>query len=190
MRRRRAWPLRLVAKLLGAVMGPKYNDGVFLHRKIQILMDNLRVADTLTNVVVPAFDVKHQQPVIFSSDEAKHDPLKNACLSDICIGTSAALTYFRTHLFTTTDDDTGQSREYQLVDRGIAADNPTIAVLTKEVLRRNPDFNPGSADYRNYLIISVRTGSKSNKQGLSNDSFTSIIDIFNKIRFFYFLNFL
>jgi hypothetical protein len=32
-------------------------------------------------------------------------------------------------------------------------------MLTKEVLRRNPDFKPGQAtEYRHYLIISIGTG--------------------------------
>nr|CAB3492014.1 unnamed protein product [Digitaria exilis] len=184
-----------VAKLLGAVRGPKY-DGVFLHNKIKSLTHDVRVADTVTNVVVPAFDVKSLQPVIFSTYEAKHEPLMNAHMSDICISTSAAPTYFPTHFFTT-DDGKGGSREYHLVDGGVAANNPTMvamSMLTKEVLRHNPDFNPGKpSDYRNYLIISIGTGSAKMAekytapecakwglvQWLYNGGFTPIIDIFS-----------
>ncbi|KAF8765559.1 hypothetical protein HU200_008425 [Digitaria exilis] len=184
-----------VAKLLGAVRGPKY-DGVFLHNKIKSLTHDVRVADTVTNVVVPAFDVKSLQPVIFSTYEAKHEPLMNAHMSDICISTSAAPTYFPAHFFTT-DDGKGGSREYHLVDGGVAANNPTMvamSMLTKEVLRHNPDFNPGKpSDYRNYLIISIGTGSAKMAekytapecakwglvQWLYNGGFTPIIDIFS-----------
>ncbi|TKW01777.1 hypothetical protein SEVIR_8G201000v4 [Setaria viridis] len=183
------------AKLLGAVRGPKY-DGVFLHDKIKSLTHDVRVADTVTNVIVPAFDVKYLQPVIFSTYEAKHDPLKNAHLADICISTSAAPTYFPAHFFTTSDGK-GGSREYHLVDGGVAANNPTMAamsMLTKEVLRHNPDFNPGKpSDYRHYLIISIGTGSAKQAekytapqcakwgllQWLYNGGFTPIIDIFS-----------
>jgi hypothetical protein len=49
-----------VAKLLGVVRGPKY-DGVFLHDKIKSLTHDVRVADTVTNVIVLAFDVKYLQ---------------------------------------------------------------------------------------------------------------------------------
>ncbi|ONM27183.1 patatin-like protein 1 [Zea mays] len=184
-----------VANLLGLVKGPKY-DGVFLHDKIKSLTHDVRVADTVTNVIVPAFDVKYLQPIIFSTYEAKNDTLKNAHLSDICISTSAAPTYFPAHFFKTEATD-GRSREFHLVDGGVAANNPTMvamSMLTKEVLRRNPDFNAGRpTEYTNYLIISVGTGSAKQAekytapqcakwglfQWLYNGGFTPIIDIFS-----------
>jgi hypothetical protein len=69
-----------------------------------------------------------------------------------------------------------------------------MSMLTKEVLRHNPDFNPGKpSDYRNYLIISIGTGSAKQAekytapqcakwgllQWLYNGGFTPIIDIFS-----------
>jgi len=146
--------------------------------------------------IVPAFDVKYLQPIIFSTYEAKNDTLKNAHLSDICISTSAAPTYFPAHFFKTEATD-GRSREFHLVDGGVAANNPTMvamSMLTKEVLRRNPDFNAGRpTEYTNYLIISVGTGSAKQAekytapqcakwglfQWLYNGGFTPIIDIFS-----------
>ncbi|CAL4986534.1 unnamed protein product [Urochloa decumbens] len=85
--------------------GPKY-DGAFLHDKIKNLTHDVRIANTVTNVVMPAFDVKCLQPVIFSTYEAQHEPLKNAHLSDICISTAAA----------PTEGPDGKSREFYLVD--------------------------------------------------------------------------
>ena len=181
--------------LLGLVRGPKY-DGVFLHDKIKSLTHDVKVADTVTNIIVPAFDVKYLQPIIFSTYEAKNDTLKNAHLSDICISTSAAPTYFPAHFFKTEAAD-GRSREYHLVDGGVAANNPTmvaISMLTKEVHRRNLDFNVGRpTEYTNYLVISVGTGSAKQAekytaeqcakwgliQWLYNGGFTPIIDIFS-----------
>jgi len=188
--------LKPVANLVSLLRGPKY-DGAFLHDKIKSLTRDMRVADTVTNIVVPAFDVKYLQPVIFTTYEAKADPLKNAHLSDICISTSAAPTYFPAHFFTTEGGPGGASREYHLVDGGVAANNPTMiamSMLTKEVLRRNPDFHPGKpTEYRNYLIISVGTGlaklaekhtaPQCAKWGLIQwlyvGGFTPIIDIFS-----------
>ncbi|KAL6654177.1 hypothetical protein ACP70R_007642 [Stipagrostis hirtigluma subsp. patula] len=184
-----------VANLLGNIRGPKY-DGVFLHDKIKSLTRDVTVADTVTNIVVPAFDVKYLQPIIFSTYEAKHEPLKNAHLSDICISTAAAPTYFPAHFFTT-HGPSGESREFHLVDGGVAANNPTMiamSMLTKEVLRRNPDFSSGKpTEYRNYLIISLGTGSAKLAekytapqcakwgliQWLYEGGFTPIIDIFS-----------
>jgi patatin-like phospholipase/acyl hydrolase len=152
-----------VTKFFGAMMGPKY-DGQFLHDKIKSLTNDVTVADTITNIIVPTFDIKFLQPVIFNTYEAKQDPLKNPHLSDICISTSAAPTFFPAHFFKTYDPS-GKvpEREYHLIDGGVAANNPTMAamsMITKEVLCRNPDFNHGKpAEYGNYLIISIGTGS-------------------------------
>ncbi|KAK1604095.1 hypothetical protein QYE76_027768 [Lolium multiflorum] len=189
--------LNPVANLLGEVTGPKYN-GKFLHDKIKNLTNDVTIADTVTNMIVPTFDIKALQPVLFNTYEAKNEPLKNAHLSDICISTSAAPTYFPAHYFKTYDP-LGKipEREYNLVDGGVAANNPTMAamsMITKEVIRRNPDFNLGNpADCRNYLIISIGTGSAKQAemytapdcakwgllQWLHNGSFTPIIDIFS-----------
>ncbi|XP_062183325.1 patatin-like protein 1 isoform X2 [Phragmites australis] len=192
---RKAGWLTPLLNLIGTMRGPKY-DGVFLHDKIKSLTHDVKVADTVTNIVVPAFDVKYLQPIIFSTYEAKNDPLKNAHLSDICISTAAAPTYFPAHFFTTHGPG-GKSREFHLVDGGVAANNPTMiamSMLTKEVLRRNPDFNPGKpTEYQNYLIISIGTGSAKLAekytapqcakwgliQWLYEGGFTPIIDIFS-----------
>ncbi|XBI08383.1 hypothetical protein VPH35_136124 [Triticum aestivum] len=186
-----------MANLFGAVTGPKY-DGKFLHDKIKSLTNDVTVADTVTNIIVPTFDIKYLQPVIFNTYEAKVDPLKNAHLSDICISTSAAPTYFPAHYFTTRDP-AGKlpDREYHLIDGGVAANNPTMAamsMITKEVLRRNPDFTHGKpAEYHRYLIISIGTGTAKQAEKytapncakwgvlrwLYDGGFTPLIDIFS-----------
>ncbi|CAL4991460.1 unnamed protein product [Urochloa decumbens] len=156
--------LKPVANLLSVMRGPKYN-GAFLHDKIKSLTHGVRIADTVMNVVMPAFDVS----------------------------TAAAPTYFPAHYFRTEGPD-GKSREFHLVDGGVAANNPTMlamSMLTKEVLRHNPDFRP--VEYGNFLIISVGTGSpkqaemytapKCAKWGLLrwlyDGGFTPLIDIFS-----------
>lgn len=50
-------------------------------------------------------------------------PSLDAKLSDICIGTSAAPTYLPSHYFVN-EDDQGQTREFNLIDGGMAASNP------------------------------------------------------------------
>lgn len=44
-------------------------------------------------------------------------------LSDICIGTSAAPTLLPAHFFTNVDPS-GQTRDFNLIDGGVAANNP------------------------------------------------------------------
>lgn len=49
-------------------MGPKY-DGKYLHGVLKERLGNTRLNQTLINVVIPAFDIKKLQPIIFSSYE-------------------------------------------------------------------------------------------------------------------------
>ncbi|KAJ8493647.1 hypothetical protein OPV22_015368 [Ensete ventricosum] len=109
-------------------------------------------------------------PVIFSSFEARHSPLKNAHLADICISTSAAPTYLPAHYFETTDSD-GNSRSYNLIDGGVAANNPTLVAMSqikKEIALMNKSFaNFKSIDYHKFIIISIGTGSAKLEQKFS-----------------------
>lgn len=49
-------------------------------------------------------------------------PVKNAKLSDICIGTSAAPTYFPAYYFE--NHQQGETNKFNLIDGGVAANNP------------------------------------------------------------------
>lgn len=57
--------------------------------------------------------------------QEKNLPYLNALLSDICISTSAAPTFFPAHHFTNVDNS-GQSWDFNLIDGGVAANNPVI----------------------------------------------------------------
>ena len=48
------------------VFSPKY-DGDYLHKKIKDMVGQKRLHETLTNVIIPSFDIKLLQPVIFST---------------------------------------------------------------------------------------------------------------------------
>ncbi|OAY70667.1 patatin-like protein 2 [Ananas comosus] len=187
-------PFTPAVNLFGALAGPKY-DGKFLHNKIKSLCGDSRLSQTVTNIVVPTFDVKYLQPIIFSTYEAKSMPLKDALLSDICISTSAAPTYFPAHYFQT-KDSAGNSRDFNLVDGGVAANNPTMTAMsqvTKEIFMENPDFFPiNPMDYGKFLVISLGTGSAKEAEKytapgcakwgvlgwLYNNGMTPLIDIF------------
>ncbi|MFS7918618.1 putative galactolipase [Helianthus anomalus] len=94
-------PCYTFKKNIKSIRGPLY-DGQCLHDTIrQNLPDNIKLGDTLTNVVIPTFDINRLQPVIFSSYEIKEKPYMNVKLSDICIATSAAPTYLPPHYFET-----------------------------------------------------------------------------------------
>ena len=60
---------------------------------------------------------------IIHTPQAMNDVSKDALLSDVCIGTSAAPTYLPGHQFETKDKD-GKPRAFNLIDGGVAANNP------------------------------------------------------------------
>ncbi|KAG7964927.1 hypothetical protein I3843_09G197400 [Carya illinoinensis] len=185
-----------VTKMMKALSGPKY-DGKYLHSLVKEKLGSTRLHQTLTNIVIPTFDIKRLQPTVFSSFEVKRNPSLDALLSDVCIATSAAPTYLPAHYFQT-KDPAGKVRDFNLVDGGVAANNPALLAIgevTKEVTKGNPDFLPMKPmDYGKFLVISLGTGSsKADKNynaheaakwgilsWLTNGGSTPIVDIFTQ----------
>ncbi|KAM2273615.1 hypothetical protein ACFX1S_043530 [Malus domestica] len=148
--------------MVKAMTGPKY-DGKYLHKIVKEKLGDKRLNDTLTNVVIPTFDIKRLQPTIFSSYEAKKNSSIDALLSDICIATSAAPTYLPAHHFET-KTSTGETREFDLIDGGVAGNNPALVAIgevTREVHQGNSDFSFSMrpTDYGRFLVVSLGTGS-------------------------------
>ncbi|XP_050231201.1 patatin-like protein 2 [Mercurialis annua] len=153
---------RSAFKMIKALSGPKY-DGKYLHRLVKEKLGHTKLNQTLTNVVIPTYDITKLQPTIFSSFQVKKNPSLNALLSDICISTSAAPTYLPAHFFETTEEKTGTVTKYNLIDGGVAANNPTLVAIgevTNAIIKGNKDFFPiKPMDYGRFLVISLGTGS-------------------------------
>ncbi|KAI8548706.1 hypothetical protein RHMOL_Rhmol07G0294900 [Rhododendron molle] len=167
------YPFSNVTKMMKALTGPKY-DGKYLHNLVKEKLGSTRLHQTLTNVAIPTFDIKRLQPTIFSSYEGKNNQSLNALLSDICISTSAAPTYLPAHYFETKDSD-GKVREFNLIDGGVAANNPTLIAIgevAKQIMKRNPDYSAiEKMDYGRLLVISLGTGTaKIEEQYVANDA--------------------
>ncbi|KAF3438922.1 hypothetical protein FNV43_RR17197 [Rhamnella rubrinervis] len=151
-------------------LGPKY-DGKYLHALTKSLLGDLTLKHALRNVVVPTFDIKRLQPVIFTTNEAKRNPAKDALLSDVCIGTSAAPTFLPAHYFETKDKD-GKPYSFDLVDGGVAANNPTMMAITeisKEIAmsygKEFPEITP--MDSTRMLVLSLGTGAPKHEEKYS-----------------------
>ncbi|KAK3412183.1 hypothetical protein EUGRSUZ_I00969 [Eucalyptus grandis] len=119
-----------IRSMVGAFTGPKY-DGKKLRSLVNGLLGDTALSQTLTNVVVPTFDIKRLQPVIFSTKDARTNPLKNARLADVCIGTSAAPTLLPAHYFETRDQN-GKICSFDLIDGGVTANNPDDTLTGEE----------------------------------------------------------
>ncbi|KAK9269841.1 hypothetical protein L1049_025414 [Liquidambar formosana] len=146
-----------IENLFKSLAGPKY-DGKYLHWLLKEKLGETRLHNTLTNVIIPTFDIRNLQPIIFSSFEVKKSPHLNACLSDITIGTSAAPTYLPAHYFKNQYHER-KVQEFNLVDGGVAANNPALVAIT-EAANNDLDFSPDKVvDYERLLVISVGTGS-------------------------------
>ncbi|CAL4914745.1 unnamed protein product [Urochloa decumbens] len=185
-----------IAAAMSALRKPRYN-GKYLRSMVRSMLGETRVSDTLTNVVIPTFDIRLIQPIIFSTYDAKNIPLKNALLSDVCISTSAAPTYLPAHYFQIQDATSDKAREYNLIDGGVAANNPTMVAMTqitKTMLSRDKHalFPVKPEHCRKFLVLSIGTGSPSDEglftarqcsrwgvvRWLRNNGMAPLIDIF------------
>ena len=57
--------------------------------------------------------------------QVKRSPCLDSSLADICIGSSAAPTYFPAYFFKNQDKE-GKTQEFNLIDGGVAANNPVL----------------------------------------------------------------
>ncbi|XP_062228516.1 patatin-like protein 1 isoform X2 [Phragmites australis] len=150
-----------ILHMIKMIIGPKY-DGKYLHKIINDLLGDRRVKETLTNVVIPTFDVKRVKTTIFSTFKARSNTLMDARLADVCIGTSAAPTFLPAHYFETVDHHTGASCSFNIIDGGIVANNPTLVAMgeiTKQIRWKSKEFpETKPLDYHRYLVISLGTG--------------------------------
>ncbi|KAJ6761569.1 PATATIN-LIKE PROTEIN 2 [Salix koriyanagi] len=123
---------------------PKY-DGKNLQDTIkEHLGEKLALSDTLTSVIIPAFDIKQFSHTVFSTLKAKRDSSMNALLEDVCRATSAAPYYFPPHYFET-------SKPFNLIDGGVAANNPSFLAVCEAMKEKNTKF-------QNIVILSLGTG--------------------------------
>eukprot|EP00253_Pinus_taeda_P027117 PITA_27117 len=158
----------LLKSAIKYLSGPKYS-GNYLHKIMRTYLGDTRLHQTLTNVVITAYDIKIQQPAIFTTFKAKQDELEDALLADVCIGTSAAPTYLPAHYFQTKDskkDSSDNTKSFNLIDGGVAVNNPTLLAInqvTQQVLMGCPDFlvpKSKACDKSKFLVLSLGTGQK------------------------------
>ncbi|CAI0553692.1 unnamed protein product [Linum tenue] len=181
-----------VVKLWKVLTGPQY-DGKYLRKAIRKMLGSSKLHDSLTNLVIPTFDIKKLQPVIFSSYQVETLPTLDAKLSDICISTAAPPTFFPVHYFKNQDSQ-GNVREFNLIDGGIAANNPTLVAITevtKQIMKNPGGCSMKPMEYGRFLVISLGTGSNKTEyhKGSSpliscySDAISDMVDYHNCVVF-------
>ncbi|KAJ9696719.1 hypothetical protein PVL29_008770 [Vitis rotundifolia] len=134
-----------VEKVLEFLLDYRYGPSS-LSEKVGEQLGEIRLADTLTNVLVPAYDIQHLKLVTFSSHQARKAD-SSVKLRDVVMSSAAAPVYFPSHNFK------ADGRMYNLVDGGVAANNPTLLAIQEAA------HIFGNRDY-NYLILSLGTCSE------------------------------
>ena len=137
---------------VGALVTPrKYGNARYSAEGIESLykdcMGDARLADAITDVIVPAYDWKAGRAVVFRSRAAKRDGI-NPTMVEVSRATSAAPTYFPPMRIT------GEGgKEMICIDGGVAANNPSTvayyeALVEERELGTDADF----------LMVSLGTG--------------------------------
>ncbi len=134
---------------LGNIIDQKYPDrglNSVLHKYFDITM----LSESLTEIIIPAYEIERRTPFFFKSYYAK-DPQKkhyDFLMKTVARATCAAPTYFEPARVATND----RSEYYALVDGGLVANNPAMAayIETKELF---PRVTP-----ENFFLLSLGTG--------------------------------
>ncbi|KAJ1276760.1 hypothetical protein BS78_05G239500 [Paspalum vaginatum] len=145
-----------------ALLRPKYG-GEGLRKVVRGKLGNRRLQETVTNVVVPTFDIKRNQPVVFSTSKARQEQVMDPCLSDICIAATAAPTFFPAHKFNTLSFSPLKFEEFNLIDAGVFANNPTTVAMNEvwRMIDRGEELpveEISPMDCRKLRILSIGTG--------------------------------
>ncbi|PON42052.1 Patatin-related protein [Trema orientale] len=141
------------------LLAPKY-DGCHLHQKIKEIAGDTLLANTLTNVVIPAYDMQNLCPHVFSTQQAR-ETKSDVRLENVVISTSAAPLYFPSSKFI------ADGNQLHFVDGGLAANNPTLLGIREaaKILQKKNIATSNMTEYRNFLILSLGTGSIEKQKG-------------------------
>src|SRR5215211_3420814 len=116
----------------------KYDAGA-LDETLKRYLGDARLKDTVTEILVPAYDTEARRPVFFTSAPAREDPTMDFPLREVARATASAPTYFQPLLL----------RDHPLIDGGVFAVNPGMSALA-DVLRRSPGAE--------VVLVSLGTG--------------------------------
>ncbi|KAJ4972697.1 hypothetical protein NE237_005871 [Protea cynaroides] len=120
------------------------------------LFGGIRVHETLTNVVIPSFDSKLLNPVIFTSTKAKNDEYMDALLSDVIIGSSSPPLAYPPHYFNICTSHQ-VCREFNLFDGAVISNNPTLVAVT-EMIKEVKESIGHVVHHSRLRVLSLGTG--------------------------------
>ena len=132
-----------------SLLRPKYSQE-HLHDLLDYYLSvndqDIKLSNCYHSLVVPAYDVRNGEVVIFKSRQAKTQEGKDFFLKDVAMATSAAPTYFAPY----------QIGDRMMVDGGIYLNNPTMAAVA-EVIKHN-EYYGVSKSLSDINVLSIGTG--------------------------------
>lgn len=126
------------------LLDEKY-DATALDRALERFLSDKRLAETVPDLLVPAYDTATPAPHFYKTREAREDRERDLPLSLVARATSAAPTYF----------EPLQHGERSLIDGGVFALNPAMCAYA-EVLRDHRDAD--------VTLVSLGTGELTRKR--------------------------
>ncbi len=111
-------------KTLNGWIGPKY-PAQNLERFLDDYLGGTRLAEAITEIVIPTFDIGEDDTEFFTTNQARTKEGRNFYMKDLARATSAAPTYFSPYQLH--ESCGGQKKIRTLVDGGISVNNPIIS---------------------------------------------------------------
>ena len=123
------------------------------------ICDNTRLNDSLTNIMICAYDLTNNLPLFFKTRSSRNNPAQNIFLYDACRATSAGPTYLPAYELVYPNDNENPNR--LCIDGGVFVNNPSLAALS-EFSKNHAEYNFGTKDqdidYNQVFVLSIGTG--------------------------------
>lgn len=147
--------LSSLRSLITRLTGPKYKSAP-LETILKEVVGDLKLTETVKPIIIPSYDINYQSSVLFSTTQAISKQIPDCFIRDVCRATTAAPTYFAPYYYTSITDE-GERIEFNLVDGGVAANNPAF-IAVSELLKTQAVQNEEEMKYEDLLVLSLGTG--------------------------------
>jgi len=125
--------------------GEKYSTKNLEESLLEYFGDT-RLRHSISSLIIPAYDISQDDIIFFKTEKAQLDLARDFYFKDIARATSAAPTYF----YPAKIKDIIQQKSYDLVDGGVALNNPTLSASVHAIKLFGKD--------NDFLVVSLGTG--------------------------------
>jgi uncharacterized protein len=131
------------------LLGEKY-PATGIENVLHKYVGESRLSETVTEILITAYDIERRKPKFFRSRDARDDPTKDHPLWMVARATSAAPTYFEPFKL----PGAAPGDHEALVDGGVFANNPAMCAYV------DGSVGPGQVRPDDVFVVSLGTGSQ------------------------------